>query len=223
MYRSHRFTTALVLALMFLALPAAADDEGWQLRFGGVWVDPDLSVDEVQNDGSRVRAEADSQLGLRLALEYRFSPRLGVEFGALWAEPDVEVTIDGVVFCLCRLEASDSLRFTSLTAGLNVHLTPEGPVDFYVGPLIAWVLYGDLGFRFSVGGLTDTVAFSSSDELAWGVQAGVDVPFGDGPWALNLAAQYLDTTLGVRAEDDGARSEIGFDPLVFSLGFSYRI
>ena len=217
MFRTTLLCTFLITSVL-VVLPADAQDEKWQLRFGGVWVDPDVSFSDVDSDdGTRVDAGADSEIGLGLALERRFSPRFGLELSALHAAPEVfaEFTGDG------PFRVSDDVSFTAITAGLNFHLTPDKAVDLYVGPLLGYAMFGDVGFRLQVAGETLTSDFSSDDQFALGAQVGADIPFGDGPWSLNLAARYLDASLEI-TDDEGEETDLGFDPLTLSIGFGYR-
>jgi len=212
--------TSLSLALMVLAMPAlaSAQDGNWQLRVSGVWVNPDIDFTDT-SDGDQIQAGADSAIGLGLAFERRVSPRLGIEFGALSAEPDVN--LDANFSGGPSLRASDGVSFTAITAGLNIHLTPDGAVDLYIGPFLGYILYGDVGFRAQLGGETLVQNFLADEDFALGAQIGANFAFGDGPWSVNLAAKMLDTSLEV-TNDEGDETDLGFDPLILSVGFGYR-
>lgn len=210
----------LTLLVTLLALPASASAEGngWQVRINGLWVDPDVSFTDLDSNGDRVQAGADGGSGASLTFERRFSSRLGLEFGALYAEPDLslDASLGGTQFT-----ASSSVTFTAVTAGLNIHLTPDKAVDLYLGPLVAQVLFGDVGLRARVAGAALGQDFSANDDFAFGAQVGADVAFGDSPWSLNLAAKYLDTSLEI-TDEDGEKTDLGFEPLILGVGFGYR-
>ena len=212
---------ALMLTLALLALPATAtaQDDKWRLRVGGAWVDPGVNFTDVDSDGDRVAVGADGAIGFSLALERQFSRRLGIELGALFAEPDLTLAAD--LAGGSQVSGSGGIRFTAVTVGLNIHLTPDKAVDLYVGPLLVYTTYSDVGFRVEVDGQTLAADLSSNDDFAFGAQIGADIPFGDGPWSLNLAARYIDTSLGV-TDDESVVSELEFDPLILSVGFGYR-
>ncbi len=218
--RTHNLLIALtLLALLALPTTASAQDASWQLRFGGLWVDPDVSFSDLDSDGDRVEASANGDIGVSLAFERRFSPRLGLEIGALFSQPDIILDAnfaDGLQFSV-----SEGVSFGAITAGLNIHLAPDKAVDLYFGPLLAHVFYGDLGLRVLVGGGVIGQDFIGSDEFAFGAQVGTDIAFGDSSWSLNLAAKYLDTSLEVTG-DDGEVNDLGFDPLILGMGFGYR-
>lgn len=213
------FAVLFVSTLWTPPADAASQDDGWNLRVSGVWVDPDVDFDETDSSGDRVVADADSELGFGVALERRFSPRLGLEFGVLNAEPDVSLQAD--LAGLPRLTASDSVGMTAITVGLNVHLTPGKAVDLYIGPLLGYVFFDDVGFRAQIAGEVLAQDFSTSDDFGLGAQIGADIPLGDSAWAINLAAKFLDATLEV-TDEDGEETDLGFDPLILSFGFGYR-
>lgn len=211
---------SLVL-LTLLAVPATASgqDDGWQLRVGGIWIDPDVDFDQLDGEGDRVEVGADSEFGLSVALERRFSSRLGFEVGAMLAEPDLAV--DATFANGLQFSTNDSVSFVAVTAGLDIHLTPSKAVDVYFGPLLAYVRYGDVQIRGEVGGQTVDQSFSSDDEFALGAQIGVDIEFSDGPWSIGFIARYLDTSLEVTSDDDQT-IHLGFEPVILGFGFGYR-
>ena len=123
----------LALALASLATPVVADTahEGWRLRAHGVWLVPDAQLDLADVAGDRFRADAGSTPGLGLAGEYRFSRRLGVELGVTCSsDAELEIRLDTATGD--ALAARKRVTFVALTAGLNLHLTPEARADFSV-------------------------------------------------------------------------------------------
>ena len=216
----NQIISSLILALALLAptATAKAQDKGWQLRVGGVWVDP--QVDFLDNgDGNRIEAGSESGFGLSLGLERRFNPRVGVELGVLSAQPDV--TLDANLAGGIQFDASDSVNVTAITAALNFHLTPDKKVDVYLGPLLAYATYSDLEYDIQAGGQTFSSRLTTDDDVAFGAQLGADVALGDGPWSLNLTARYLDIGLDV-TDDEGEETDLDFHPLILGVGFGYR-
>ena len=220
---SQRFRPALLVCLLltatFLVQPpdAAAAGEGWLLRFGGVWVDPDVNVDTIDSAGSRARARSVDDINLGVGAEYRFSRRLGLDLGVAFAEPEIGLTVDfptGQV-----LAATSGIDFTPITAGLNFHFTPDSRFDLYAGPLLGYVLYGDVGFDAGDG---LTAEFESKDDFALGAQLGADIAIGKGGWSVNMALKYLAADLQVSDLDDGERTDVSFDPIMFNMGLGYR-
>jgi outer membrane protein W len=208
----------LVVALALAAAPATADaaDGAWQLRVRGVWVDPDFSWGEIDDDGTEFDVTADSDFGYGLGLEYRFTDRLGVELAALRAKPDMDLTIAapwGEDF-----EFSDGLSYRPITLGLNIHLTPDAPVDVYLSPLIALVDYGDLTYYVE----DDVESFTVSSDFTWGATIGADVPLGDDGWSMNATVSYIDTDLEAENVSEPGRETFSFDTLIASLGIGFR-
>ncbi len=212
--------TCLMLTLALIAPAAVAQDDPWQLRLGGIWIDPDTRLTTLDSDGNRSEVGSDGGIGLSLALERRFGRRLGVEVGALSADPDVDFSAD--LAGGSRVAVSESLGLTAITLGLNVHLTPDKAVDVYLGPFLAHVDYGDLRFVAQDSGGTVDVGVSSSDSFTVGAQIGADVPFGDGPWSLNLVGRFLDSSLDLTTGEERAVRQLDFDSLILGVGFGYR-
>ena len=203
------------LALLAPGASANAQDDVWRLRFAGVMVEPDAHFTGL-DDGV---IGADGAVGFGLSLERRSSRRFGFELGALFAEPSVN--LDAAVG-EGQLSASNRTDFTSISLGLNVHLTPDKVVDFYVGPYLAYVDYSSVRLPGQVSGQAVVVDVSSSDSFTVGAQIGADVAFGDSPWSLNLTARYLDSSLDVVAGEGGAVQQLDFDPLIVGVGFGFR-
>ena len=108
------------------------------------------------------------------------------------------------------------------SAGLNFHLTPDKPVDLYIGPMLAFATFSDVGFRVQVDGATASQDFATDDDFAFGAQIGADTSRSATPgWALNVTARYYDIDLGV-TDDEGTTTNVGFDPIALSVGFGYR-
>jgi outer membrane protein W len=206
---------ALALALTPLATAGESD---WQLRFGFVSSSPDASAAEVAATGESFQINTDVGLGVGASLEYRVSRRLGVDLGIFSVAPDIGTSITIGPYGTSLVEISAGVTMTPVTAGLNVHLIPEGPVDVYLGPLVGYVMYSD--FTLEVGpGASET--FSASNELAWGANLGADIRFGKSRWSANAALKYLDSTFEARPRS-GETGSADFDSTSVSLGVGYR-
>jgi opacity protein-like surface antigen len=94
---AHRFAArAAACAVVALASVPAASAEGWKVRGAVVWVEPDLDFAD-EDLLTRLSLTADGALGLGVGAEYRLTERLGLEFGLVYAEPEVELAV-GVGF-----------------------------------------------------------------------------------------------------------------------------
>ncbi len=187
---------------------------GWRLRF-------DLS--QVNPSGTIVSAntERDSGIGFDVGFgaglrgEYQFTERFGVEFGVL-STGEVDFA-SGLLTGRTRSGLGVS-SFTPTTMGLNIHLTPNRPVDLYVGPLLALVGYSNISLWADSGAAGASV--SIDDDVGWGAILGFDVPFGDRGWMVQANVRYINTDMRDSGETRSFNSK--FDPVIFSLGVGYR-
>lgn len=211
----------------------AAQEDRWRLRISGVGATPTGGGDQS------------SALGGALGVEYRFSPRLGVEIGGLTIEPQGE-EVDANIITVLPLSIDSTYRMTPLLARLNLHLTPGRPVDLYAGPVAGYVHFSDVRLRYHSGYLTGPTFTSSApaeadDQVVWGGALGLDVPLGQGGACLTLGGTYLQMPLEVRDRpgtirpagqevkvagvlrpdgNGGFRGDV--DPLVFHVGLGLR-
>lgn len=211
-------TAAIVVAFLVCALcPITADaaDGPWQLRITALSMNPTGSSVFVAGSGERIDYSADNGYGFGIDLEYRASRRLGIDFGVLTATPVIDVLIDEVGV----ISASAKPRITPVYVGLNVHLTPDGPLDLYIGPLLAYVVYSSFDLVVDPWFLTE--GFVTRNDLGIGLNVGLDIRLGEGGWLLTAAFKYLDTTLEASPPDESTgRTDI--DPMILSVGFGYR-
>jgi outer membrane protein W len=208
--------TVAILTLLAGAASVGAAEPEWQVKVGGVWVQPALSYSMVNSEGLSFSADSDDAIGLSVALEHRFSQRLGLELGALQASPDVILRVEAPGGETA--EASDGLAYTPITLGLNLYLTPGRPVEVYLTPVLAYVMYGDL--TFSAG---DSIASIKVDnQWTWGLNLGANVRLGDGPWRFSGAVSYVRTALPATDLESGGTENIDFNPFAVTLGFGYR-
>ncbi len=154
----------------------------------------------------------DSGTGFGLGLEYLFNDRLGVEAGIIVADLDAHFMVD--ILDLWGM-ADDEAQFSPLTLGVNYHVTPHSRVDFFVGPFVALVQYDDVQFNT----LGEVFTRDFEDDWTFGLNLGVDVPFGsESPWAFTGGVKYLETS----AEGANDVPNLDVDPLIFTGGIAYR-
>ena len=188
----------------------------WTLRgFAG----PLQGDDEVRTAGSRADGTSERtkfQMGngalLGLGAEYHFNDRVGLEAAVLAGRLDSKFTLD-----LNNDWATDSqdIDFFAVTVGPNFHLTPDKRVDFYLGPFVGFFNFSDTTYRV----LGEQAKVNLDGEFIFGAQAGLDIPFGDSPWGLNLGLRYF--ALSVQ-EAGGGRRELDLDPVAGTIGFAYH-
>jgi outer membrane protein W len=218
MRRTTRHCTSLgtmVMAVLVASLAgssrAAADDDPWRLKLGAV-------ATESLNGG----VDGPSY-GAGAGLEYRFSPRVGLELAAITAEDEDEIGFS--FFDELSLGIESRVRMTPVMAKLDLHLTPDSRVDFYLAPVAAYVKMSDLRltFRAEAGDdrVTEVEHIDLEDKFAWGLSLGMDVPIGRGGSFFNLGATYLRLPLSVRdGEDFSTAGDI--DPIFVQVGYGLR-
>lgn len=206
----------LGLALL-VATPAAVATEGeWTVRVGAPWVESGLDYREVE-DGTTLQVVGQQGYGLGLSLERRYSERFGWEFGITWNQGDVDLRFTDPL--LGSFVATDTSAPITLSAGPDIHLTPNAKADLYFGPTIAYVLYNDLAFNL----LGQTLDVSIDDGFAWGGVLGLDYPVGEEGWYFCSSIRYLDAEADATPEDDPSETvALSVDPLMVAVGFGYR-
>ena len=199
------------------SFPRIADAEEmrrWQVKTSAVLVDANDPFSVDKPSGGTVYAGGTAELGVALAVEYRWSNRIGVELGAAYAKsPDVDDTTNGN-----SEEIGEGPSFLPVVAGLNFHIVDSDSIDFYVGPRVAYVAFGD--FDLDIDG--QNASFEVDDEFAWGATAGFNYRFGDSRWSLVAEATYLNVDMNVSERGASNVTSTSFDPLMVNLGASYR-
>jgi outer membrane protein W len=195
----NRIKLALVVcALAGLAAvqPATAQDVGFKV-FGAVSYVSPLSDSDIDIEGVVQAVEAKSETGWNAGFEWRASKLLGLEIDYTDATHDVEVGGSKI----------GEIGLTAYSASLNLHLIHTTFIDFYVGPTVAYVDWGDLE--------TGDGDVSTDGETVFGASVGLDVGLGKNV-ALVGGVRYLD--LDVNA--DG--TEVSVNPLFTRVGVAYR-
>jgi opacity protein-like surface antigen len=204
------------LALAWPAVPAAADaqvEPGWRLRFSLASMDFDSNLSRGSGYGIDVGA------AVAVNGEYRFNRRLGLDLGA-FGGGGVDVVGHRSWIAWSHVDVYDTMSVGGLTAGLDVHLTPDSRVDVYVCPMVALMQFG--GLVFEVDSHRWTTAVDFDEDLALGASLGLSVPFGERQsWWFNTYLTHLESTLNGGDRTD-LRIEEDYDVSMFGLGFGYR-
>lgn len=220
--RQHgaRVMGALLLASA-VAAPAASEEAafepGWQLRVYAASVD--FSGGEGYGPNSRPDYDLDVGFGFGIGAEYRFSRRLGVDIGILGAAA-IDVTWSTVGPGEWVWSGYDTLTFSPLSAGLDIHLIPDNDVDLYLSPQLAWIHYGGLVVRSGSGWSSATIDFD--EDLGLGLALGLAAPLGRRErWAFVANLTFLESSLETDSWS-GARVASDYSATILGLGFGYR-
>lgn len=225
-----KFGTMAGVALAALALtatPAVAGspDGKLQVKLLGTAVLPDGKIKtlEVDNTGlplpAGTQAKANDNVVPTLAVEYFFSPNFSVETICCLTQHDV----DGAG-ALAGTELVSNVKILPATVSLKGHL-PLGPIKPYVGAGPTYFIFIDekSGATTKALGLTKQ---KLDDKVGVMLQAGVDIPLGDGGFGLSLdakryflqpTAHWFDAT-----GTEVIRTKHKLDPWVLSAGVAYR-
>ena len=109
------------------------------------------------------------------------------------------------------------MDFYTIDAGFNYHFTPESRVDFFLGAFAGVFSYDSV--RFELPELDKEIKINFDDQFSYGLNAGVDIPFGaESPWLFTASVKYLISDL----KEDGGPREIAIDPLIGAIGIGVR-
>ena len=202
------------------AAPAPAGESGWHIRAFAAGLNPDLNEVVSAENPEEVRVKGQSDLGFGASLEFQFNDRFGLELGAIWGSPEVELSAD--IPGYGHLSLTDAMSTRVITADLNLHLTPNSRMfDFYVGASIANVAFGNLHFVDPEG---DPLDLSADGGFSWSVKAGLDIALGkESRWAAVGGVRYIDSDVEYGNADDsaGGTATLSYNIFSFSVGIEY--
>lgn len=198
-------------------VPERVAEGDWILRVFGAVVDTDedfRSASTLPNGSSlRDHLQVERGQGFGFGIERKFTPRLGLELSAIFADVDANFMRD--IDTLWEM-VSENPEFVPITLGLNLHLTPDRKVDFYLGPLIGVIQSNDEDFRV----FGETVSGQIDDEFTFGAQIGLDVP-ATSKFAFTAGLRWLDASFEL-GDEEADEIELSLDPLVLMVGFAYH-
>ena len=209
---------SLTLQLGGAAQLRAEEYDNWLARvhYVHVWPGSDtLRVEDPPGQTPPIFTEffTDGGNGFGAELEYLFRRNVGV-----WAGLDFTNMKTNLKFEQgdTTLFSTDRVDMRQLNLGGNYHFTPDRRVDFYAGLLLSWVNYSSSTFNFSE--VQQDYRIEYDNELSWGLNAGVDIPFGeDSSWFGTVAVRYLFLAL----EGDRNIYALTVDPFQGYIGIGY--
>lgn len=172
---------------------AAEADYNFKIFVGAAYVTP---LSDSTFDGETV--EAASAVGYEIGGEWKPFDRWGFELSYIDSTSDVDV--DGTTV--------GEVGIQPLNLTLNWHVINGQHVNWYVGPTVSFINWGDLEFD---GGGSQSI----DSETTFGISTGLDLAFG----------KHLALVGGLRWLDASAESEgdaVSVDPLYLRLGLAWR-
>jgi outer membrane protein len=201
-----------LLAIAALALPAMADDQTggpaghFQARLRGVGVVPDPSA-TITIAGANIggTTKVTDSFVPEADLTYFITDNIGVEAIAAITKHTASNSVAGRI-------ASVWLLPPTITA--QYHFDPSGPFRPYVGAGVNYTFFYDAKSPLP------NIQFKNS--FGWALQAGMDIPVGDGPYFLNLDVKKLFLNTSIRAMGGAVRASASLDPWIVGAGVGIR-
>ncbi len=220
----------LVLAVIaWFAAPAslAAGEKANTFRFfvgylsatgdfkGTTGVDQDGTLVEAQE-----KVEYQGTVGGGIGYEHKFSDLFGLDVALQYYKPDIKASIAGLG------EQKFTGKIMPLTVGAMFHVLRGSAIDFFLGPEVAYVTYGDITIPVAedIDGTITTVdeKVKFKSQVTWGAKVGLDVPFGEN-WAFNANLEYLDAKSEVDTVGGASGSEkLNAKPFIVTAGVGYK-
>lgn len=211
-------------AMVAAATPAVAqEDQGkWQVKLLATGVLPDGEIDKVNLDlvglPGNTQTQANDNYVPTAAIEYFFTPNVSLETICCLTQHDVDGTTG-----IPGAELVSNAKLVPATFTLKYHLNAGG-ISPYVGAGPAYFLWldADPGAAAIAAGAD---GFGMTDELGLALQAGIDIPVGEGGMAVSLDAKRYFVGTTARWYAGGAKvieTEHNLDPWVLSAGVAFR-
>jgi outer membrane protein W len=212
----RKCSLALGLIVLAASTPLLAGDGDMIFRFGAAYVSPTGDFSKIQTDEPPLIGvgvfEADSALGAFAGFEYMFNDLVGLDATILSASHDFEdsytETVDGEI--VYENFSSEKATVTPLLLSAHFHFLRKETLDFYAGPTVGYVMYGDVYHR------------PMKHDFGYGAVAGIDVPFGAGKWMFSSAVRYIKTTAETDAAELVDYLDIDVDPVIVQVGVGVK-
>lgn len=200
------------LLLMALALPAVAEEAGqgpagdFQVRLRGVAVLPDVSA-TINVSGADIGGKTDASNSFvpEADLTYFLTDNIGIEAIAAVTKHTVHNSVAGTVSSVWLLPPTVTVQY---------HFDPNGPIRPYVGAGINYTVYYDPHSALA------NIGFKN--RFGWALQAGVDVPVGNGPYFLNFDIKKVFAGTRIRASGGAVQASADIDPWLIGAGVGIR-
>ena len=201
----------ILAACLVLATSVLAADARNTIRGGIVYSNP-TGDGQFAPDPSH-KFEADSAFGLGFSYERTITDLMGVNFDLSWFDHDVKISnvSEGDTF--------GNFSVMPLTVSLLFHPLEKGGVDFYIGPAVSYVMYGDLELEGMHRVWVGESELSVDSDFSLALQTGVDIRFNE-TWGMNVDLKYLDTK--AKIDVVGEDLDLDVDPFLIGVGVTVR-
>jgi len=230
------FPCLFLAGAVLFAQPVNAEEFSWLFKVYGAALESDGSAStntttigtgtEFINSYS-VDLSTGSGFGFS-AERFIWNQRLGLEFGALFADVDAEVAVDIRGGSSGDRTAATKVNsdFESLYFGANYHFfKPEKWYDIYAGVFTGLIHYADAVVTVEDG----SGRINIDDDIGYGALLGLDAKFGTkNEWRASFTTKYMITetlfSFGFQTADGGVNAapvNVEVNPWIFQLGIGY--
>lgn len=197
---------AAATAAVFAA-PASAAQGDWQIRLRGLGVLPDASG-TVTVGGTPLpgKVSVTKSIVPEVDVTYFFTEHWGTELIAATTQHSVHQTTAGDIGSVWLLPPTLTLQY---------HFMPEASIRPYAGIGINYT------FFYSPRSPLPDIHYKNN--VGWALQAGADVPLGEGGYFLNVDVKKLFLSTDVKALGGLVRANgVDLDPWIVGVGVGYR-
>lgn len=194
-----------------LAADALSDGTGdpaghFQVRLRGVGVLPEPSA-TITISGANIggKTQVSDSFIPEADVTYFLTSNIAVEAIAAVTKHSVSNTVAGPVGSVWLLPPTITAQY---------HFDPTGPIRPYVGAGINYT------FFYDAHSALPNISFANN--VGWALQAGADVPLGDGPYFLNVDAKKLFLSTTIKAAGGAVRASANLDPWLIGAGVGIR-
>ncbi|MBS0279919.1 MAG: OmpW family protein [Proteobacteria bacterium] len=178
----------------------------FQLRLRGVGVLPSPSA-KIAINGVNIGGTTkvtDSAVP-EADLTYFLTPNIAVEAIAAVTKHSVSNSVAGPVGSVWLLPPTVTAQY---------HFDPNGAIRPYVGAGINYTVF------FDARSALPNISFANN--VGWALQAGADIPMGDGPYFLNVDVKKLFLSTTIKAAGGAVRASATLDPWLVGAGVGIR-
>ena len=206
------FAAAALLASVSTVALAQETGSGvaghFQVRLRGVAVLPDASA-TVKVGGVDIGGSTHVTKSFVPEVDgtYFLTDHVGIEVIAATTKHAVHHSVAGPVASVWLLPPTVTAQY---------HFDPEGAIRPYVGAGVNYTIF----YSAHGNGIVTSPTFKNN--FGWALQAGVDMPMGDGPYFLNLDVKKLFLSTDLKANGGLVRASADLNPWLIGAGIGVR-